>query len=111
MGPRLPARLSAAWTVVEAVGRPTILALTATANPAAREEIVACLGMRDPVVVVKGFDRPNIYLAVRPFPDEQTKREALLEAVEEAEKPGIVYVSSRRHAEEIARELSDRGVR
>jgi ATP-dependent DNA helicase RecQ len=97
--------------IVEAVGRPVIVALTATANPAVRDEIVERLGMRDPRVIVRGFDRPNIYLGVRQFPTEQAKRDALLEAVEGAEKPGIVYVSSRRHAEEIARDLGDRGLR
>jgi ATP-dependent DNA helicase RecQ len=42
------------------MGHPTVLALTATASPPVREEIVERLHMRDPLVVVKGFDRPNI---------------------------------------------------
>ncbi|HYZ29939.1 MAG TPA: DEAD/DEAH box helicase, partial [Thermoleophilaceae bacterium] len=46
------------------MGHPTILALTATASPPVREEIVERLKMRDPFVVVRGFDRPNIWLGV-----------------------------------------------
>src|SRR5919202_2416761 len=54
-------RLGAA---AEALGRPTILALTATAAPPVRDEIVERLGLRDPAIIVRGFDRPNIRLAV-----------------------------------------------
>src|SRR3954453_7496510 len=46
----------------EELGRPTILALTATASPPVRAEIRERLRMRDPLVVVRGFDRPNIWL-------------------------------------------------
>lgn len=96
--------------VVEALGRPVVLALTATAAPPVREEIVERLGLRDPRVVVRGFDRPNIHLAVETFEKEDAKREALLERVADAVKPGIVYASSRRRAEEVARELNERGI-
>jgi ATP-dependent DNA helicase RecQ len=92
--------------VIGAVGRPAVLALTATVNPAVREEIVARLGMRNARVIVKGSDRPNLWLAVHTFPTEQAKREALLAEMEQAGKPGIVYASRQRHAEEITRELT-----
>jgi ATP-dependent DNA helicase RecQ len=97
--------------VVDAVGRPTVLALTATASPPVREEIVARLGLRDPAVVVRGFDRPNIFLAVERFVDEQSKREALVEAVGMAaargEVPGIVYAATRRATSELAEALAE----
>src|SRR5829696_300063 len=48
--------------VAAALGRPPILALTATASPPVREEIADRLAMRDPEVLVRGFDRPNIWL-------------------------------------------------
>src|SRR5918998_1535059 len=67
--------------VAEAVGRPPILALTATASPPVREEIVARLGMREPEVIVRGFDRPNIWLGVERFREEEHKKRALLERV------------------------------
>ncbi|HZU24996.1 MAG TPA: ATP-dependent DNA helicase RecQ [Bryobacteraceae bacterium] len=97
--------------VVEELGHPVVLALTATAAPRVREEIVERLGMKKPRVIVRGFDRPNIWLGVRYAESEAAKRDALLDAVEEAEKPGIVYTATRRHAEEIAKALEERGVR
>src|SRR3954469_8523270 len=96
---------------IEAVGRPTVLALTATAAPPVREEIVDVLALRDPAIVVKGFDRPNIHLGVRTFYDADHKRRALLEAVAEAEPPGIVYCATKRAAEAVAAELVAAGVR
>jgi ATP-dependent DNA helicase RecQ len=97
--------------VAEAIGRPAILALTATAAPPVREEIVERLGMRSPEVLVRGFDRPNIHLAVERFHDEHAKRRALLSRVAEEPKPGIVYAATRRHAEELAASLaSEAGV-
>src|SRR3954467_6402575 len=51
----------------QAMGRPTILALTATAAPPVRDEIVERLDLRDPKILVRGFDRPNIRLSVERF--------------------------------------------
>jgi ATP-dependent DNA helicase RecQ len=96
--------------VAEALGRPPILALTATASPPVREEIVARLGMRDPAVLVRGFDRPNIWLGVERFRDEDVKRIALIDRTVAAPKPGIVYAATRRGAEEYAAALRDAGV-
>jgi ATP-dependent DNA helicase RecQ len=96
--------------VIEALDHPTVLALTATASPPVREEIMERLGMRDPLVVVRGFNRPNIWLGVERYHDERTKKEALLERVLEAEKPGIVYCATRKHTEEVAQALCDRGL-
>ncbi|HYF65468.1 MAG TPA: ATP-dependent DNA helicase RecQ [Herpetosiphonaceae bacterium] len=97
--------------VIEALGHPTVLALTATASPPVRASIIETLGMRDPAIIVRGFDRPNLTLAVERFDDEVTKRRALIERVGAAAKPGIVYVATRREAEDIAALLSDNGVR
>jgi ATP-dependent DNA helicase RecQ len=100
--------------VAEALGRPPILALTATAAPPVRAEIVERLGLRDPLVVVRGFDRPNISLAVERFTGAGAKRAALVDrVVEVAPQPGvgIVYAATRRIAEEVAEALAGRGVR
>ena len=97
--------------VIDALGRPPILALTATAAPLIREEIMERLGMRDPHVVVQGFDRPNIWLGVETFYSEASKKQALLERVAETERPGIVYTATRKHAEEIAEALIEGGVK
>ncbi len=99
-------RLGAA---IEALGHPAILALTATAAPPVRAEIVDRLNMRDPAVLVRGFDRPNIHFDVRPFQDDEEKRAALLAYVAGAAKPGIVYATTRKRAEEIAEALVEEG--
>jgi ATP-dependent DNA helicase RecQ len=96
--------------VAVALGRPPILALTATASQPVREEIVERLAMRDPQVFVRGFDRPNIWLGVERFRDEDAKRRALLARVAGEPKPGIVYSATRRGAEELTAELCDAGV-
>jgi ATP-dependent DNA helicase RecQ len=95
----------------ERLGRPTILALTATASPPVRREIVERLGMRDPAQVIRGFDRPNLHFAVRRFSDATGKEEALVRAVAEAPKPGIVYIATRKASEELAEALQGAGVK
>jgi ATP-dependent DNA helicase RecQ len=100
-------RLAAAIT---AMGRPPILALTATAAPPVRKEIVHRLEMRNPAVVVGGFDRPNLNLAVFTFADDDTKNRRLLSHVRSSRGPGIVYVATHRHAEDLARDLEIAGV-
>lgn len=97
--------------VADALGHPTILALTATASPRVREDIVKHLGMRDPRVLVHGFDRPNLLLTVTTFEKQREKHAALIDAVIQAEKPGLVYAATRKHTEAIVAELVARGVR
>jgi ATP-dependent DNA helicase RecQ len=96
--------------VIEALAHPRVLALTATASPPVRREIVERLGMREPRIVVRGFDRPNIRLAVEGFAEEEDKREALIARFVDAPKPGIVYAATRKHAEELAAALVEQGV-
>jgi ATP-dependent DNA helicase RecQ len=96
-------RLGAA---IEALGRPRVLALTATATPRVRAEIVERLRMRDPRIFVGGFDRPNIYLRVDHFKTEAEKRDALVHRVRWADKPGIIYTSTRKAAEEVMQALA-----
>jgi ATP-dependent DNA helicase RecQ len=96
--------------VREALGRPVLLALTATATPRVREEIAERLRMRDPRVVVASFDRPNISLEVRRYADPGEKDRELLDDAGRRERPGIVYVATRRRAEDLAEALRARGV-
>jgi len=97
--------------VAEEIGRPIVLALTATAAPPVRTEIIERLRMREPEIVVGGFDRPNISLAVRLFDDERAKTEALLACVTQTPGPGLVYVATRRQADEVATELHNRNIK
>lgn len=97
-------------SVAETLGNPTTLALTATAAPPVRAEIVERLALKDPVEVVRGFDRPNIHLAVEQHHDEAQKLRALVEHVAAGELPAIVYTATRRHSEELAARLRAAGV-
>jgi ATP-dependent DNA helicase RecQ len=67
--------------------------------------------MDDPEVIVRGFDRPNIRLAVERFHDAEAKTRALIEAVAAATPPGIVYVATQKGSEELAERLRGAGVR
>jgi ATP-dependent DNA helicase RecQ len=96
-------------SIIEALGHPAVLALTATASGDVRDEIVSRLGMRDPKVFVRGFDRPNISLRVDPFQTEDDKLNALTRRVRFAPKPGIVYVATRQNAESIMAALQAEG--
>ncbi|CAL9350665.1 RecQ family ATP-dependent DNA helicase [Streptomyces sp. enrichment culture] len=96
---------------VRRVGGPTVLALTATASPPVREEIVRRLEMgEDAAQVVAGFDRPNITLEVRRFAEEDQRRRAVVERAASEAKPGLVYTATRRDAEEYAAELAGLGL-
>jgi RecQ family ATP-dependent DNA helicase len=95
--------------VAESIGRPPILALTATASPLVRDEIIDALRLRESVTIVRGFDRPNIHLAVERCDDEDEKDSALERHVAGAGS-GIVYVATRRGAEEVAERLTASGV-
>ena len=97
-------------TVIEQLDHPVVLALTATANQDVREEIKTRLGMRQPKTFVYGFDRPNIWFGVETPASESKKRAMLLERVRASARPGIIYASTRRHAEEINSELNNVGI-
>jgi ATP-dependent DNA helicase RecQ len=96
-------------TVVERLGRPRVLALTATASPPVRAEIVERLGMRDPVQLVQGFDRPNLSLDVEWVRTDEQRREAVLLRAMGSPKPGLVYTATRASADAYAAALADLG--
>lgn len=95
---------------IERLRHPVVLAMTATASRQVRDEIVERLGMRSVKIFVHGFDRPNIYLRVDHFDTAEKKLEALVHRVRWADKPGIVYVSTRKAAEEIMRLLDEEDI-
>ncbi len=111
---------------IEQVGRPAILALTATATPWVRSEIIERLGMREPDIVVHGIDRPNLFfevVRVEHETDDRTLLRGLLAAEprsypEEIQRKlaaamsgcGIVYVRTTRAAEETAGWLREWGI-
>lgn len=95
---------------VDRLGRPTVVALTATASPLVRREITDQLRLRDPLVVASGFDRPNIRLEVSHHVDDDGKRSAVLAAIRAAQRPSLLYTATRADAENYAAQLSSDGV-
>ncbi|HET6285613.1 MAG TPA: RecQ family ATP-dependent DNA helicase [Amycolatopsis sp.] len=100
--------------VIERLGHPPVLALTATAALPVREDIVERLGLRDHREVIAGFDRPNLHLSVERFSDDEDKRHmvvALARSLTSEHGTGLVYVASRKDAEYFAEELARAGAR
>ncbi len=97
--------------LVDALGRPRVIAMTATAALPVREDIVERLRLRDPRTVVTGFARDNIGLRVIRCTDPDDQRRTVLESVAASEGSGIVYCRTRRGAEEYAEELAQAGRR
>jgi RecQ family ATP-dependent DNA helicase len=101
--------------IAEQLGRPTVMACTATATEAVAREIAARFGMRDPLQVRSGFDRPNLSFDVVRLEGKGSKarRLALLEAglADPANRPAIAYCGTRRDCDEIAAALREAGLR
>ncbi|MEU4820726.1 ATP-dependent DNA helicase RecQ [Actinomadura sp. NPDC023710] len=97
--------------VIERLGHPPVIALTATASPPVRDDILATLGLGEARQIVRGFDRPNLSLEVRRFHEEADKRRALVEDAAGRTGLGLVYVATRRDAEAYGEELAAAGLR
>ncbi|MEA2382331.1 MAG: ATP-dependent helicase RecQ [Solirubrobacteraceae bacterium] len=88
------------------LGARAIVASTATATPQVATDIGVRLGLRDPVRVTTGFDRPNLSFAVVPCRGPADKRARLAAALAEPEaRPAIVYAGTRADTERIAGDL------
>ncbi len=88
--------------VREQLGSPSTIALTATATPNVRNDIVRILGLRTPKVHVTGFDRPNLTYACRRLDTEAEKDAALLHGLVKQPGSGIVYCATRKLTEQLA---------
>ncbi|NXI73786.1 WRN helicase, partial [Anseranas semipalmata] len=88
-----------------------IVALTATASPSIREDIVNCLNLKNPVVTCTSFDRPNLYLEVgrqsgnilRDLKQFLTRKGS--SSTYEFEGPTIIYCPSKKATEKVVSEL------
>ena len=98
-------------SAVDRLGRPPVVALTATASGPVQREITERLGLRDPLVVTRGFDRPNLTLEVHRHTSAADKRRVVLVQVAELAGPGLLYVATRKETEAYAADLADRGLR
>ncbi|MGM0588358.1 MAG: RecQ family ATP-dependent DNA helicase [Bacteroidota bacterium] len=86
------------------------VALTATATPEVRDDIVASLNFDQPNVISKGFDRPNLHWWVI---EAQNKKEYIQRVVSrqaDSQHSGLIYAGTRRACDELAQWLSDQTV-
>jgi ATP-dependent DNA helicase RecQ len=83
----------------EAAGAPVRLALTATAAPPVRQEIIRRLGLGDPVVVIGDFDRPHIQLSVHRARTVSDKEQELVRSAGGLAGSGIVYAATHASAQ------------
>jgi ATP-dependent DNA helicase RecQ len=90
------------------MGNPVTVALTATATPKVQDDIVQALGLASVQRIVTGFNRPNLAFAVRYTADPTAKLGALRDLLTNwTDGTAIVYVGTRRDAEEVAEFLRD----
>jgi len=94
--------------VLAALGNPTVLALTATATPAVREDILIQLGIPEAATIVKGFDRPNLRYEVIRAENEAAKLKSLKKLFDDGlEGTGIIYTATIKNALEVQKHLHD----
>jgi ATP-dependent DNA helicase RecQ len=89
---------------------PRTVALTATATPEVREDIVRSLLMKEPQTFVAGFDRQNLFLEVLPVRGDDEKKQLALEVISRAQGSGIVYCATRKGCEAMHQALQARGI-
>ena len=86
---------------IEHLGHPPVLALTATATNDVQQDIIKQLGLKDPVVVDTGIERPNLFLEVFRTVNGEAKRQRIRSILDETDGTGILYVATVRTANEI----------
>jgi ATP-dependent DNA helicase RecQ len=95
---------------LEACGRPPVGAFTATATPEVREDIARSLGLRDPLVSVTGFNRPNLRLEVVRPRGQKEKLASLRSRLDPAGGRALVYCGTVAASEELAAAITSWGI-
>src|ERR1700744_893695 len=89
-----------------------VIALTATATPKVKSDIVKNLGLRDPNVFISSFNRPNLYYEIQPkIKKDQTIKNIVRYIVQQKGKSGIIYTLNRKTTEELADMLVANGIK
>ena len=103
-----PSYLDIAGFIADLPQRPVVGAFTATATDAVKADIVKLLGLRDPLSVTTGFDRPNLFF------DVQTPRDKFAWVLDylrrHEDQSGIVYCATRKAVDQTCQKLVQHGV-
>lgn len=91
--------------------RPIVAAFTATATPEIKEDIIERLGLKNPDVFVRGFDRPNLRFFVRENLKKLERAKEALRIAKSIEGSGIVYAITRKETEQLAKFFNEEGVK
>src|SRR3954467_6864772 len=94
-------------SIAKRLGRPPVLALTATATAEVRDDIARQLGRIEPQVTITGFARENLRFQVRRTVNNAEKDVALKELLRESPGVGVVYVATIREAERLHETLKE----
>jgi ATP-dependent DNA helicase RecQ len=92
--------------VIREIGRPQVLALTATATPYVRADIIEQLSLQNPRTFVSGFDRPNLTIDVVHTQKERDKIDHIRRLAQEIEGFGIIYTSTRKAVTDVTMKLN-----
>lgn len=95
---------------VAALGRPQVVALTATATPYVRADILRQLGLEKATTFVSGFDRSNLAITVEHVSREREKIALIKKLARASGGSGIVYAATRKAVEQVVAKLSDAGL-
>src|SRR6185369_7744670 len=96
--------------VIESLGNMRTLALTATATPYVRSDIIQQLGLKDPQTFVSGFDRPNLSIEVVHTQREREKISRIKRLASSHSGSGIIYASTRKSVEQVGSRLKELGL-
>jgi ATP-dependent DNA helicase RecQ len=96
--------------VRERLGSPPTIALTATATPEVRDDIALQLRLRDPKVVITGFDRTNLTYHVLPAQNDADKDAQLVQTLRTREGLAIVYAATRKSVDRLSSMLERQGI-
>jgi len=95
---------------IDLVGRPPVIALTATATPEVRADIIDQLNLENPEIIITGFERPNLQFGVINA-SGPAKLDIILSTIANLSDPiGIIYAPTRNRTEEILQALIDNGL-
>ncbi|HEU4748020.1 MAG TPA: ATP-dependent DNA helicase RecQ, partial [Gemmatimonadaceae bacterium] len=85
-----------------ALGSPSTIALTATATPEVRRDIIRQLALTDPETIITGFDRPNLSYYVIPVKNEAEKEQSLVETLRRYGGLAVIYASTRKAVDQLS---------